>query len=250
MHDRAIPFYIKRKIVMVVTLVILTVAWLAVNAYADTGVVNTGVANIRSGPDTNNAIVGTVYKDSEVNILETSGDWYKIKLGNLTGWMSKTVLDTKNLQIVVVTGDKVNLRSGPGISYDIVGQVLTGDKIGLLAAEGDWFKVKTGSGTVCYIAASLAQKEGAASPPATVVTPPRSVTTEAQYIQVISGPINVRSGAGTNFAETAKIDESKHYAIMGREGDWIKIALPEGKTDKTYCRSKKESRINCCRGKV
>ena len=231
MSKKTMPIYIKGKLFLIILLSFLAITFMTLQpANADTGIINTGVANVRSGPGINNNVVGTVYKDTEVNILETSGDWYKIKLGNLTGWMSKTVVNAKQLQNILVTGEKVNLRSGPGTSYDIIGQVQSGEKLGLVAAEGDWFKVKTSNGALCYIATSLAQKEGAASPPATVVTPPSSVTSKAQYIQVISGPINVRSGAGTNFAETAKIDESKHYAIMGREGDWIKIALPEGKT--------------------
>ena len=230
MRSKTIPFSNKGKIFILVLCSLLAVTCLMIHtAKADTGIVNTGVANVRSGPGTNNEIVGTVYKDTEVDILETSGSWYKIKLGNLNGWMSDTVLDIKISQNVIVTGEKVNLRSGPGTNYDILGQVVKGDKLGLISSEGDWFKIKTASGPLGYIAASLVQKEGT-SAPEIPVKPPVVEQQTGKFIQVISGSINVRSGAGTAFPEIAKINDNNSYSAIGQEGDWVKISLPDGRT--------------------
>ncbi|HNX28819.1 MAG TPA: N-acetylmuramoyl-L-alanine amidase [Syntrophomonadaceae bacterium] len=228
MNDRARAFYIEKKIGLLLALIILAVACFTANAYADTGIVNTGVANVRSGPGTSYEITGTIYADTEVSILETSGSWYKIKFGNIIGWMSNTVLDTRELEYVVVTGEKVNLRSGPGTSYGIAGQVLKGDKLELLNAEGDWFKIKTGNGAICYITASLAQKAGASAQKEPVITKTTPAADTAKYIQAISGTVNVRSGPGISYAATAEIDAGQTYAVTDEEGDWLKIDLADG----------------------
>ena len=226
MNQKA-PVYIVKKLGIILTLAIMTVVFFSVDVYAGTGKVNTGVANVRSGPGTNYEISGKIYADTEVSILETSNGWYKIKFGNLTGWMSGTVLDIKESEYVIVTGEKVNLRVGPGMDYEIAGQVVKGDKLELLASEGDWSKVKTGSGSIYYISSSLVQKAGTAAMEAPVADTAPIAKTE-KYIQVISGTVNVRSGPGTSYAEIAKIDASQIYVVTAKEGEWLKISLANG----------------------
>lgn len=54
--------------------------------------------NIRSGPGANNKVVGKVYSNNEVTILETnSNGWHKIKTSNgVVGWASGTYITIKN----------------------------------------------------------------------------------------------------------------------------------------------------------
>ncbi len=61
-------------------------------AQAATGIVTASVANVRSQPNTQSTVVGTVYKDTSVTTVSKSGEWYQIKFGNLTGWMHQSVL--------------------------------------------------------------------------------------------------------------------------------------------------------------
>lgn len=46
------------------------------------------VLNVRSGPSTQYGIVGKLKNGDTVTILETSGSWYKISAGSLTGYVS------------------------------------------------------------------------------------------------------------------------------------------------------------------
>lgn len=57
---------------------------------------------------------------------------------------------------LTVTGNSVNVRSGPGTSYDIVASVVKGDTVTKLGVEGEWYRIKTGNITG-YIANYLAQ---------------------------------------------------------------------------------------------
>ena len=93
------------------------------SALAATGIISGSVVNVRSGPGTEYAVNGNLLKDTEVQILQSQDEWYKISKGSLTGWVSKSFLEVKQLEQVKVIGNPVNLRSGPGTTYDIVGQV-------------------------------------------------------------------------------------------------------------------------------
>ncbi len=57
---------------------------------------------------------------------------------------------------LTVTGNSVNVRSGPGTNYDIVASVVKGDTVTKLGVEGEWYRIKTGNITG-YIANYLAQ---------------------------------------------------------------------------------------------
>jgi len=59
---------------------------------------------------------------------------------------------------VVVEGDSVNLRAGPGTAYDVVGSVAKGDRFALLArtTDGEWWQVQY-KGREAWVFASLVQ---------------------------------------------------------------------------------------------
>lgn len=53
-----------------------------------TAVVTANSLNVRSGAGTNYSKVGALSKGTKVTILKTSGSWYQIKSGSVTGWVS------------------------------------------------------------------------------------------------------------------------------------------------------------------
>ncbi len=68
------------------------------------------------------------------------------------------------------------------------------------------------------------------SPPA--VTPPVSTTPtvqKASYFKLTGGNVNIRAGAGTDFAVIGSADKGATYAIVGRTGNWYKTYY-RGKT--------------------
>lgn len=145
--------------------IIVTIAMLfclALPAPANTGTINGSVVNIRSGPGTSFPAAGSAYQGTEVSILESSNGWYKIQLGQLTGWLSGSLLDIKQQDIrITVKGKLANLRSGPGTNFDKLGQLVKGDTLTLLEVQNEWYKVKTADGKTAFVAAFLMN-----SPPA------------------------------------------------------------------------------------
>jgi N-acetylmuramoyl-L-alanine amidase len=41
-----------------------------------------------------------------------------------------------------VTGDRVNMRAGPGTGFDVVGQLTAGQMAEVIEADGNWLRVR------------------------------------------------------------------------------------------------------------
>jgi len=57
-----------------------------------TGYINVEGANVRASGDKNATVVGTLYKDDTVNILDEETDWYKVKHDEVEGYVSKSLV--------------------------------------------------------------------------------------------------------------------------------------------------------------
>jgi len=63
------------------------------STFADsTGVVTTSRLNVRKGPSTKYSRMGNLYKNKNVTILDSKGNWYKINFNGKEGWVSKNYI--------------------------------------------------------------------------------------------------------------------------------------------------------------
>ncbi len=159
----------KKSPLLTLLLTVVLLFCLADPAAAASGKINGSVVNVRSGPGTGYAVSGSLYRDTEVEILQQSNGWNQIKYGSLTGWVSSDLI-TPDITLKV-TGEYVNLRSGPGTTYSIVGQVTRGQTLTLLDAVDNWYIIKTSTVARAYISASLVKKQGISAPSAPALTP-------------------------------------------------------------------------------
>lgn len=153
----------------------MSAEWLKVVTTADAseqktaGVVNAGPLNVRSGPGTGYDRIGSLKEGSVVTILETSGGWYKITCGSVSGYISgeyvtlnsvssesspeqeqepettpEPEVDEIEPQNGLVMTSSLNIRSGPGTSYDRIGSLKVGNVITIVGKSGNWYKITTG----------------------------------------------------------------------------------------------------------
>ena len=54
--------------------------------------VDTDVLNVRSGPSSNEKIIGVLYNGDRVNVINDSESWWKIKKGNIEGYVNSEFL--------------------------------------------------------------------------------------------------------------------------------------------------------------
>jgi len=55
-------------------------------------VIASGAVNLRSGPSTNHAILGSVPRDEDMTVIGQSGEWYEVVYDDTTGWMAGWLL--------------------------------------------------------------------------------------------------------------------------------------------------------------
>lgn len=154
---------------------------LSLNISLASSVQTTGDVNIRSGPGLNYSVLGTLRLGTTVTYLdESKADqrgvaWYKISYGNITGWVSSrysVITDGQSSMsstgsAVIITGD-VNLRSGPGLQYDVISSISSGSTITYLNGTTNdergvaWFKVSY-SGISGWVSSKYAHLAGASS---------------------------------------------------------------------------------------
>lgn len=112
--------------------------------------------NVRADAHTAAAVVERMNKGNGCEWYADDGwGWSKVKVRTTIGWVSNKYLDKPGLSLYKVgesTGDRVNIRSGPGTSYKVLRQVNKGnlfDIICILPGTG-WYQVDV-AGTVGYI---------------------------------------------------------------------------------------------------
>lgn len=83
-----------KKIVVGMLICVLLLA-ASVISFAVTGKINTDTARVRSEASATSKIVELLSIDDKVEVIEESGDWYKIKFKEKTGYVSKKLIDVE-----------------------------------------------------------------------------------------------------------------------------------------------------------
>jgi SH3-like domain-containing protein len=116
--------------------------------------VKADIANIRSGPDTNDAVIWQVEKYHPLKVVQKQGSWYLFEdFEGDRGWIHNSLLADVNT--VIVKNDTCNVRSGPGTENDIRFTVDKGVPFKVLEEKEDWLHVVHADGDQGWIHRSL-----------------------------------------------------------------------------------------------
>ncbi len=193
-----------------------------------------GQLRIRSGPSTGYTVVGYLDTGDKVSITELKSagtmQWGKMD----KGWVSmnyivldkpqtqaptqpetqpETKPETKPQETVKQTGtvkvaESLNVRSGPGIEYNIVGYLKNGAKVAITETAKNgittWGKTEKGWISLSYVVLDKSQQETEMKPVSGTVK--------------VSDTLRIRKGAGTS------------YAIVGYLNNGDKVKILEQKT--------------------
>lgn len=97
--------------------------------------------NLRAGAGTGYAVVSRCGRGTRMEIVEQSGNWYKVQLAGsgVTGWMSKTYV---SLGLAARTTGRVNLRTGAGTGYAVIRTLANGQDVTVTWVGANWSKVE------------------------------------------------------------------------------------------------------------
>ena len=139
-----------------------------IDGYTNLGISNvTSYLNVRKGPGTNNKVVGKMPGYSVCEILSEEDGWYKIKSGNVTGYVSKEFILTgyeanvkakdKMTEVLVVKCDKLNVREEPSTDCSVSTKVSVGEHLDIVEPEKNgWYKASI-NGLVGYVSAEYVE---------------------------------------------------------------------------------------------
>ncbi len=151
--------------------------------------------NVRGQAKLKSEIVGRVNKGQAVTVLEeivlkNSGPdepsaWAKILLPtNIYVWVNSSFINASNK---TVAPKKLNVHSGPGENYSVLGTMKRGDALKEISTKGEWTQVEPPTDAFAFVAAQYLKQEPGGSPiaaetkpaepPATVATVPEQPVT-------------------------------------------------------------------------
>lgn len=105
-----------------------------------------GFAAVRAGAGTGHTMLYQLYVGDKVNAYSSKGQWIRVE--NETGWGSAYIhRSLMRFNWSAVTTGSVNLRKGPGTNFEKLGVAYPGMQIRLLATDGNFARVDTGTTT-------------------------------------------------------------------------------------------------------
>ena len=176
--------------------------------------------NVREGASSSTKLLGTAKKDATYNVTGQSGSWIQVQYtatqkgyiyskyvklsdGSSTTPTPPAETAATGYGYVVNCKTSVNVRSGAGSSYSIIGTAPKSQVYQILGRSGDWYKVQYNATTVGYIYNNyFAKATGDTTQKATVIN--------------CKVDVNVRSAATTSstLLGTAKLDETFTFLKM------------------------------------
>lgn len=169
----------------------------------DTYYITATQLNIRDQANTNGKQVGTYTQGDKVTILETSNGWGKTD----KGWISmqyayKNGATGQNTAKGIVTGNGLNIRSGPGTGYASVGNYASGTRVNILeqiTVDGTtWGCTDKG-----WISLGYVYVDGTKGDDAGTGT-------------VTGDNVNIRSGPGTGYASVGSLSYGDEVEILAQ----------------------------------
>lgn len=166
-------------------------------------------ANLRSGPGTNFAKVGSVAAGETVQVIACNSDciWYNLDMGEwifgelvalvqtdaagagtpapaptmVTATPRASLLPTATPHTSTdepSASANGNLRSGPGVNYERVGQVVEGETLHITGrtTAGDWYQLGDGSWIAAFLVANAGEDIPAVAVPTAAATPQPQVS--------------------------------------------------------------------------
>ena len=115
--------------------------------------------NLRKGPSTQYPIIWELGKGFPLRIRGYKGNWIKVSdfEGDI-GWVYKNLVSRKPHLVVKINKNskaRINIRSGPGTKYKIVGKAEYGVVFETLKRGDGWVKVRHETGLTGWVKRSL-----------------------------------------------------------------------------------------------
>ncbi|HFK8300834.1 TPA: SH3 domain-containing protein [Clostridium perfringens] len=219
--------------------------------------------NVRTSPNENGQVIGTLYKNNKVNVLDKSIDgWYKIDFNGRRAYVSSkyvNLISYKNNEVktevkkdpIEGTGKvnintALNVRQASTTSSRIIGSLKGGEKVNIINESNGFYKIEFNN-SYGYVYSKYISKDGDSEKVKVVKQEEvkkekvdeskkeAKATSKAEPVVLavrslnktgivnVSSSLNVRSSASTSSKVIGSLSGNTKVTIIGEEGAFYKI---------------------------
>ena len=136
---------------------------LKINTTVKKGTIIASSLNVRSDASLSSEVLTSLKSTTSVEIIDTIGEWYKIKLSSSFGYVSKqyvkvdTLDDSKSITSTnnnannskikkgIVTASHLNVRDNASLNSQVLTALNKNLSVEIVDTIGSWYKIKLGS---------------------------------------------------------------------------------------------------------
>ncbi|EJR48880.1 hypothetical protein IIM_04057 [Bacillus cereus VD107] len=138
-----------------------------------TYVVNATSLRVRTGPATYHSVIGGVLNGTTLNVIGSEGSWFKVNYQGKTGYVSSEFMkfvkggtatpeqpkqpEQGAIGDYYINASALNVRSGEGTNYRIIGALPQGQKVQVISENYGWSKINY-NGQTGYIGTRFLSK--------------------------------------------------------------------------------------------
>ena len=184
----------------------------------------TAQLNVRKGPGTKYAKMGTLSKGAKVEIItKLPSGWYKIKYKGTYGYVLGKYVKLNTPQQdekVIATGKttaQLNVRKGSSTKYAKIGSLSKGAKVEIVSKlSNGWYKIKY-KGTYGYVSGAYVKLDSEQPKPG---EDEKIIATGKTTVS----SLNVRSGPSSNYSKLGILTKGTKVEVVERYSNgWYKI---------------------------
>lgn len=168
-----------------------------------------------------------VQRHRDVNATACPGKNYPFEeIANATvkSTENKPIENKTEGYLVKVTANALNIRSGAGTNYSIAGCIRDKGTYTIVETNGNWGRLKSGAGWICLDYTSKENNEIQKS----------SKYVLGKYVVNTKSGLNVRAGAGTNYAIKKTYTNNTRFDTYEIKNNWART--PSGWVCLDYCK--------------
>ena len=184
----------------------------------------TAKLNVRKGPGTKYAKMGTLSKDAKVEVItKLPSGWYKIKYkdtyGYVLGKYVKLNIPQQDEKVIATgkTTAQLNVRKGSSTKYAKIGSLSKGAKVEIVSKlSNGWYKIKY-KGTYGYVSGAYVKLDSEQPKPG---EDEKIIATGKTTVS----SLNVRSGPSSNYSKLGILTKGTKVEVVERYSNgWYKI---------------------------
>lgn len=210
-----------------------------------TAKVTVDTLNVRSGPSLTNSVVGQVHKSHSYPIIGQSGDWLEINLGSgksgwIAGWFATVITEGYKKQFIESNVNNLNIRSGPGLDYKILGKLQPGTTYTLIAEQNNWsyfdyygkkawvasWLVNKSERTIGKTIQTPSENEEVKRDSSTKEDTKKTETNKPKEVK--ASLLNMRTGPAISYSIVDQLPKGTQVTEVYLDGNWSKVTLTNG----------------------